>query len=50
VQNRAARGEAHVTHHGFLLAASDDATLASLVDQLRALGRVEQVLWLGVAE
>ena len=50
VQNRAARGEAHVTHHGFLLSGSDDATVASLVDQLRALGRVEQVLWLGVAE
>ena len=50
VQNRAARGESHVTHHGFLLSPSDDAAVAGLVDQLRALGRVEQVLWLGVSE
>lgn len=50
VQNRAARGEAHVTHHGFLLSESDDATVAALVEQLRSLGRVEQTLWLAVAE
>ncbi|HEY5923886.1 MAG TPA: homoserine dehydrogenase [Kofleriaceae bacterium] len=50
VQNRAARGEPLVTHHGFLLSPSDDATVAALVEQLRALGRVEQTLWLGVAE
>ena len=50
VQNRAARGEPLVTHHGFLLAASDDATVAAVVEQVRALGRVEQTLWLGVAE
>lgn len=50
VQNRAARGEAHVTHHGFLLSPSDDATVAALVEQLRTLGRVEQTLWLAVAE
>jgi homoserine dehydrogenase len=50
VQNRAARGEPNVTHHGFLLSPSDDATVAALVEQLRTLGRVEQTLWLGVAE
>ena len=50
VQNRATRGEPLVTHHGFLLSPSDDATVAALVDQLRELGRVEQTLWLGVAE
>ncbi len=50
VQNRAARGEPLVTHHGFLISPSDDATIASVVDQLRELGRVEQTLWLGVVE
>lgn len=50
VQNRAERGEPLVTHHGFLISPSDDATIAALVEQLRALGRVEQTLWLGVAE
>lgn len=50
VQNRAARGEAHVTHYGFLLSPSDDRTVATVFDQLRTLGRVEQTLWLGVAE
>ena len=39
-----------VTHHGFLISPSDDATIAALVEQLRELGRVEQTLWLGVAE
>ena len=48
VQNRAARSEPLVTHHGFLLSPSDDATVAALVEQLRELGRVEQTLWLGV--
>jgi len=50
VQNRAARGEPLVTHHGFLLSPSDDATVTSLVELLRELGRVEQTLWLGVVE
>ncbi|MBV8762536.1 MAG: hypothetical protein JO257_34950, partial [Deltaproteobacteria bacterium] len=50
VQNRAARGEPLITHHGFLISPSDDATIAALVDQLRELGRVEQTLWFGVAE
>ena len=50
VQNRAARGEPLVTHHGFLISASDDAQIAGVVEQLRELGRVEQTLWLGVAE
>jgi homoserine O-acetyltransferase len=50
VQNRAARGEPLVTHHGFVISASDDAQLIEVVDQIRALGRVEQTLWLGVVE
>jgi homoserine dehydrogenase len=50
VQNRATRGEPIVTHHGFLISASDDAQIAQVVAQLRELGRVEQTLWLGVAE
>lgn len=50
VQNRAARGEPLVTHHGFLISPSDDAAIAGVVDRLRELGRVEQTLWLGVAE
>ena len=39
-----------VTHHGFLISPSDDATIAALVEQLRELGRVEQTLWLGLIE
>jgi hypothetical protein len=50
VQNRAARGEPLVTHHAFVISPSDDAKIAALVDQLQSLGRVEQTLWLGVAE
>lgn len=50
VQNRAARGEPLVTHHGFVISASEDAAIADVVGQLRELGRVEQTLWLGVVE
>ena len=50
VQNRAARGEPLVTHHGFLISPSDDATIRGVIDQIRELGRVEQTLCLGVAE
>jgi homoserine dehydrogenase len=50
VQNRATRGEPLVTHYGFMISASDDAQIGELVEQLRELGRVEQTLWLGVAE
>jgi homoserine dehydrogenase len=50
VQNRATRGEPLVTHHGFVISTSDDARVASVVAQLRELGRVEQTLWLGVIE
>ena len=50
VQNRAARGEPLVTHHGFLISPSDDRTIIGVVDALRELGRVEQTLWLGVSE
>ncbi len=50
VQNRAARGEPLVTHHGFLISPSGDDQIAALIDQVRELGRVEQTLWLGVAE
>ncbi len=50
VQNHATRGEPLVTHHGFVISASDDAQIATLVAQLLELGRVEQTLWLGVVE
>jgi hypothetical protein len=50
VQNRATRSEPLVTHHGFVISASDDALIADVVDQIRELGRVEQTLWLGVVE
>jgi len=50
VQNRATRGEPLVTHHGFVISASDDAQIKEVVDQIRELGRVEQTLWLGVVE
>jgi homoserine O-acetyltransferase len=50
VQNRAARGEPLVTHHGFVISASDDALITEVVGQIRGLGRVEQTLWLGVVE
>ncbi len=50
VQNRAERGEPLVTHLGFLVSPSDEVRVTELVDQLRGLGRVEQTLWLGVAE
>ncbi|HEY5938927.1 MAG TPA: homoserine dehydrogenase [Kofleriaceae bacterium] len=50
VQNHATRGEPLVTHHGYMISPSDDARMSELVDQLRTLGRVEQTLWLGVAE
>jgi hypothetical protein len=39
-----------VTHHAFVISPSSDSVIESLVDQIRALGRVEQTLWLGVAE
>ncbi len=50
VQNRASRGEPLVMHQGFVISPSDDATITDVVGQLRELGRVEQVLWLGVAD
>jgi homoserine dehydrogenase len=50
VQNRAARGEPLVTHHGFLISPSDDETIRQVNAQLRELGRIEQTLWLGVVE
>ena len=50
VQNRASRAETAITHHGFLISPSDDARIAALAGQLGELGRVEQVLWLGVVE
>ena len=50
MQNHASRGEPLVTHHGFVISPSDDAQLVSVVEQLRELGRVEQTLWLGIAE
>jgi homoserine dehydrogenase len=50
VQNRAARNEPSASHHAFVISPSSDAAIAELVDQIAALGRVEQTLWLGVAE
>lgn len=50
VQNRAARGEPLLTHHGFLISPSDDAAIVAVVEQLSQLGRVENTLVLGVAE
>ncbi|HEX7838311.1 MAG TPA: homoserine dehydrogenase [Kofleriaceae bacterium] len=50
VQNRATRPEPAVTHHGFVISASDDAQIRELAAQIGELGRVEQTLWLGVAE
>ena len=39
-----------VVHQGFIVSPTDDAQLAAAVEQLRDLGRVEQTLWLGIAE
>lgn len=50
VQNRAARNEPLVTHHGFIISPSDDDTIIQVIAQLRELGRVEQTVWFGVAE
>jgi homoserine dehydrogenase len=50
VQNRATRSEPLVTHHGFVISASDDVEIEEVVAQIRELGRVEQTLWLGVVE
>jgi len=50
VQNRAARSEPVVTHHGFVISPSDDAQIGEVAAQIRELGRVEQTLWLGVVE
>ncbi len=50
VQNRATRSEPLVTHYGFVISPSDDVQLADVTAQIRELGRVEQTLWLGVAE
>jgi homoserine dehydrogenase len=50
VQNRATRPEPLVSHHGFVVSASDDAQIREVAAQIGELGRVEQTLWLGVAE
>jgi homoserine dehydrogenase len=50
VQSRAARSEARLHHHGFLVSAATDARMAELAEQIARLGRVERRLWLGVAE
>jgi len=50
VQNRASRGEPTVTHHGFLISPSDDASISTVVQQLAGLGRVGSALLLGVVE
>jgi homoserine dehydrogenase len=48
VQNRATRGEPLVTHLAFIISPSEDGTIEDVVAQIRALGRVEQTLCLGV--
>ena len=50
VQNRATRSEPVIAHLGFVISPSSDAVIADVVEQIRGLGRVEQTLWLGVAE
>jgi homoserine dehydrogenase len=50
VQNRAQRGEPLVVHHGFIVSATDDTSVAELAQQLGGLGRVEQTVWFGVSE
>jgi homoserine dehydrogenase len=50
VQNTATRNEPDITHHGFLISASTDTVLTDVVEQIRGLGRVGALLWLGLAE
>ncbi len=50
VQNRATRTESTVTHHGFVVSPSTDDVLVEVIEQIRGLGRVSDVLWLGLAE
>lgn len=50
VQNHATRNEPTTTHHGFVISPSSDVVIGELVEQIRGLGRVDDTLWLGVAE
>ena len=50
VENRAARVDGEHVHLGFLVGACTGGALAEVVDRLRKLGRVEQVLTLSVEE
>ncbi len=50
VQNRAARGGADRQHLGFLVSPADGAQMEQVASAVSRLGRVQQVLMLGVAE
>jgi homoserine dehydrogenase len=50
VQSRSARSETRLHHHGFLVSPARDERIAELAEQIGRLGRVEERLWLAVAE
>jgi homoserine dehydrogenase len=50
VQNRATRSETGRVHLAFLTSATSDSRIAELTEAIRRLGRVEEVLVLGVVE
>ncbi len=50
VQNRSARGENERSHLGFLISPCDDAQIAEVAAAVTRLGRVKQVMVLGVSE
>jgi homoserine dehydrogenase len=50
VQNRAARGEGERLHLGFMVSPSDPARIARVAAQVERLGRVQDLLVLGVSD
>lgn len=50
VLSHASRGHADGVSHAVVISASDDVPIASLLEQLESLGRVDKALWLGVEE
>ncbi|MGE3767533.1 MAG: homoserine dehydrogenase [Kofleriaceae bacterium] len=50
VLSHASRGHADGVSHAVVISASDDVQIASLLEQLESLGRVDKALWLGVLE
>jgi homoserine dehydrogenase len=50
VQNRATRGSGELQHLGFLVSPADGAQMEEVASHLSRLGRVQQLLVLGVAE